>query len=134
MTTRLDVEITLTDLEAARQVLGACETFLSARDMMEAQLALRDYRPSALAAEVERLRSRFDAYMADRLLAERDAEEEAAEAAEAELEVEEELADEPLGSADLPKQQGRRISKEELAASVAARDAEAEAADGDRSG
>jgi len=115
MTTKLtDVEITLTDLADVRQVLAACSTFLGARDMMDAQLRLTAYRPSALASEVERMKVRFDSYMADLLLAERDAEEEAEEAEDAEEEVEEELTDDPLGKVVLPQQEGRRVSLEEL--------------------
>jgi hypothetical protein len=130
MATKLtDVEITLTDLEAARQVLGACATFLAARDMMEAQLALKDYRPSALSSEVERMKTRFDAYMADVLLAERDAEEE--EEAE-ETEEAEELTDDPLGKVALPQQEGRRVPLEELQEreAAAAANAESDPADG----
>ena len=112
-----DVEITLTDLEDARTLLAACETYFTARDMQEAQLKLVAHRSSPLAAEVERVRARFDGYLADHLLERHEAGREA-EGAEEEPPEEETLSDEPLGSNAFPKQTGRRLTREELEAAA----------------
>jgi hypothetical protein len=107
-----EIEITLADAEDAAQVLDACATFLTARDMMAAQASLSPFfRESPLTAEVQRLKTRFDGYLGDYLLARRRAEEGEDERPE---EPEEELSSDPLGQGTLPGQQGRRLSREEL--------------------
>ena len=115
-----DIEITLADLEDTRHTLNACLSFFTARDLLNAQSQMRDFRASPLTDEVERLKSRFDGYLADYLLAlHEDEEDEALEDEDEEEEapvVEEILADLPLGGGNLPRQQGRRLSREEIAA------------------
>jgi len=111
------VEITITDLQDAREILGACLTYFQARDMAEAQYRIQPLRPSGLTSEVERLKTRYDSYMADLLLAERDAadeEEEEEDEEEDAVAVEEVLADAPLGEPVLPRQQGRRLTADEI--------------------
>jgi hypothetical protein len=109
-----DIGITEKDVDDVRQALAACETMLTAHGMMEAQIRLQPYRAPALALEVERLRHRFDMYMADHVLQERDASREGTEEAEEGQEDEEALSGSPLGEPALPRQEGRRLSAEEL--------------------
>lgn len=122
------VEILVSDLEEARQILAACNTFLVARDLMEAQIEFRASRPSPLALEVDRIKARFDGYFGDYLLARHEAslevetediedDNEGAEDGSGELTEasEEPLSGAPLGDFKAPRQQGRRLSKEEVA-------------------
>lgn len=111
------------DLEDVIQTLGACLTFLQARDLMEAQIAFSQVRPSPLSTEVERLHSRYRGYMGDFLLAQHledddpeDADPElgAEDGSEELTEASEALSAAPLGTPDLPKQKGRRLKAEEL--------------------
>lgn len=114
------------DLEDVAQVLGACLTFLQARDLMEAQIAFSTPRPSPLSNEVQRLHDRFRGYMGDFLLAAREAEleEDDGDDQDSELEAEngsdepveasEVLSDSPLGKPRLPRQRGRRLDADEV--------------------
>lgn len=111
------------DLEDVIQVLGACLTFLQARDLMEAQIAFSATRPSPLSSEVERLHDRFRGYMGDFLLdahfEEDDAdvevsEQEAEDGSDELTEASEELSATPLGAPNLRKQQGRRLDADEV--------------------
>jgi len=115
------VEITLKDLEDVRQTLAACLTFMVARDLMESQAQMNNLRQSPLTNEVERMSTRFDGYMADHLL----------QLHEASLQDDEPdngdsvmggpepgfepLSDAPLGAKAFPRQEGRRMTAEELA-------------------
>lgn len=122
------VSIFVKDLEDVRQVLAACNMFLQARDLMEAQIAFTSPRPSQLQLEIDRVKTRFDGYLSDYLLAAHEAElevegdesdeeyEEAEDGSDELTEASEEpLSDAPLGEFKPPRRQGRRLSKEELA-------------------
>jgi len=112
-----DIEITLADLDDTKRTLGACLTFFTARDVQEAQAQMRAYRTSPLTAEIERLADRYDGYLSDYLIAKYEDEQPAEGEVEDDEEEEEILSDEPLGSAALPRQSGRRLSIDELRAS-----------------
>lgn len=120
-------QIYVNDLEDVRQVLGACLVWLQARDLQEAQIAFSVTRPSPLTIEVERVKERFDGYFGDFLLAQHEADLAADDIEDADDELgpengseelaeasEELLSGAPLGSPKLPKQEGRRLSSEEV--------------------
>jgi hypothetical protein len=112
------IEIRVSDIEDVRQVLAACYGFLYARDIQEAQIQYQANRPSALTAEVERVKTRFDGYFQDFLLAEhearlaedrlddQDTEDEPEDGAEDVTEV---LSGSPLGAFTPPTQEGTRV-------------------------
>lgn len=113
-----DIVITLRDLDDARHTLGACLNYFIALDLADQQRRLANSGNSVLTQEIERVKSRFDSYMGDYLLQMHESELEAEEDSEEEPEipVEEGLAVQPLGHFEVPKQEGRRVSREELLA------------------
>jgi len=129
------VEITLNDLEDARQTFAACLTFLVARDVMESQASMNNLRQSPLTTEVERLSARFDGYLADYLLQKHQAEQEALDADNGDAVMGgpepdfEPLSDAPLGQFSPPRQAGRRLTGTDLRQGLVGR--EADATDGD---
>lgn len=113
------VEIQVSDLEDVRQVLAACYGFFVARDIQNAQAEFRAERPSPLRVEIERVKTRFDGYFGDFLLAEHEAtlaadeladEESKEEAEEGSGELTEALSGTPLGDFTAPKQKGKRVT------------------------
>ncbi len=121
-----EITVQLADLEDVRQVLAANLMYFQAQDLQEAQKEFRANRPSALTMEIERVKGRFDSYLADFLLrrhevelAEEEAEVEedlegAEEGSEEATEASDELVSEPLGAFEKPKQKGRRLTAEEV--------------------
>lgn len=122
------VAVQFTDIEDVRQVLAACLTFFQAEDLQKAQVAFSATRPSPLTMEIERMYTRFHGYMGDYLLAQHEAElaeedsqdedslEEAPNGSEPDATSDsEELSEHPLGEFRAPKQEGRRLSAEEIA-------------------
>ena len=113
-------EILISDLDDTRQVLAACAGLLLARDMEAAQVQFANLRTSPLRSEVERVKSRLDAYMGDFLIAQRDADAaidtvvDDSEYNEEDKEEEETFSDEPLGKFKRPTQAGRRLKPEEV--------------------
>lgn len=121
------IEVHITDLEDVRQILAACHTYFTARDVEQAQVDFRAVRSSPLTAEIERVRARFDGYMGDLLLARHESEleetasdtlDDNAEAEEGSQELTEASEEDELVAAplkfDAPKQRGRRLTKEEV--------------------
>lgn len=121
-----EITVQLADLEDVRQVLAANLMYFQAQDLQEAQKEFTANRPSALTMEIERVKGRFDSYLADFLLrrhevelAEDEAEVEedlegAEEGSDEPTEASEELVSEPLGKFEKPKQTGRRLKAEEV--------------------
>ena len=121
-----EITVQLADLEDVRQVLAANLMYFQAQDLQEAQKEFRANRPSALTMEIERVKGRFDSYLADFLLRRHEVElgedepefeedlEEAEDGSEELTEASEPLSSTPLGSPDLPKQKGRRLKADEL--------------------
>lgn len=122
------VEMLVDDLDDARQLLEACQTYFTAQDIAKAQMAFTEVRPSLMSQQIERVKARLDGIFSDFLLQryeeeknEDDTEEEAEELEveeepeEVELVAEEEVDDllssNPLGSRPLPKQRGTRVSR-----------------------
>lgn len=117
-----EVAIRLSDLEDVRQILNACLNYFTARDLGDAQVKLEAYRKSPMTDEVERVKERMDGYLGDFLLMQYEEEhgtipedDEVDEELEEEPEEEETLSGNPLGTVTAKRQQGRRLSKEELA-------------------
>lgn len=122
------VAVQFNDIEDVRQVLAACLTYFQAEDLQKAQVAFSATRPSPLTMEIERMFTRYHGYMGDYLLAQHEAEvdeedsqdedslEEAPNGSEPVQEpFGEELSDSPLGEFKPPRQEGRRLSAEEVA-------------------
>lgn len=122
------VAVQFNDIDDVRQVLLACLTYFQAEDLQRAQVAFSAARPSPLAMEIERLHTRFHGYMGDYFMAQHEAEldeddyqdmdstEEAPNGSEpGEEGFGEELSDHPLGEFNAPRQEGRRLSVEEVA-------------------
>lgn len=126
--------VQISDVDDAIAVLGACLNLLQAKDLYDAQIALRNIQPSPLTQEVELVKTRFSNYLADYLVqqhlatrAEEDDEddvddleyleepqegsEELVEGSEEDLE---ELSSLPLGEPKVTKQKGRRLDKSEI--------------------
>lgn len=116
-----ETSILISDLDDIRGVLAACAMFFQARDLMEAQVKFSSVRPSALSLEIDRVQKRASEIMSDYLLAAREAqleeeyEEEPEDEEEGDEEEYEELPAQPLGEFRPPRQEGRRLSAEELA-------------------
>lgn len=117
------IDIHLTDLEDVRDVLAACLNYFSARDFQQAQIAFGQERPSPLTSEIDRVKTRFDGYMSDFILARYEeeragdspADDGVAEDGSEELtEASEELSGAPLGEPKPKRQRGRRLTAEEL--------------------
>lgn len=123
-----EINIQLVDLEDVRQVLAASLLYFQAEDLQSAQVEFRASRPSPLTQEIERVKSRFDGYLGDYLLAQHEALlaedeeviEEDVEGAEdgsdelTEASEEDVLSSEPLGKFERPKQKGRRLEADEI--------------------
>lgn len=121
-----EIVIQAGDVDDIRYVLNACLHFFQAQDLLDAQRALNNVRPSPLTQDIERVKARVDFYfnqwVVDRYENEVDEEdqesaEEAQEADEGLTGVSEDdvLSDTPLGSFEKPKQKGRRMKVAELA-------------------
>jgi hypothetical protein len=126
MTAFKEVPIRLEDLEDVRQILNACLNYFTARDLCEAQAQLRLHSKSPLTSELERVYERMSGYLSDFLLSQYEEEHgfnddtenvDAESVIEEEVVVEEEevLADNPLGTVEVNRQKGRRLTKEEVA-------------------
>lgn len=122
------VAVQFNDIDDVRQVLLACLTYFQAEDLQRAQVAFSAPRPSPLTMEVERLHTRFHGYMGDYFMAQHEAEldeeeyqdedtlEGAPNGSEPDAQGDsEELSDHPLGEFVAPRQEGRRLSVDEVA-------------------
>lgn len=118
------VGIFINDVEDTYQALRAALRYFQAEDLQRAQISFSAPRPSPITVEVERVCDKLRGYLGDFHFAQHEAELEA-EDEDAETEAEEgsetvseafdeELSESPLSDFKAPRQEGRRLSADEI--------------------